>query len=331
MIALIGHVIKIDIRANKVVIIMKEEIENFWMNLNKIQAILLKSDKEFATYLGINYSQFSKKKATADWLPLNAVFECAEKLNFHFNDLLQKNFSIDAILSHVQGKTALLDKYSIAPYSKTRQTVNVLNYLAQSRGERAKINLLRKFQLSDDFILNSNQDVNIHLFIDIVKYMGETHGLTQEEFFQVGRMTPFTSINTDIQQELKDKRNCREMMEFLFSNSITERFDRNFLYKIESLNDEYAIIEARPNKLVMEELRVRPKEFGSEDVCLTRMGVFSSLPWFKYKHYSQVTKISSIYAGGNTNFYKMDLSRFKNLSCLPGASGNSRDFQAIYH
>jgi hypothetical protein len=310
---------------------MKEEIENFWFNLNKIQAVLLKSDKEFAAYLGINYSQFSKKKATNDWLPLNAVFECAEKLNFHFNDLLQKNFSVDAILGQVQGKTSLLDKYTIAPYSKTRQTVNVLNYLTQTRGERAKINLLRKFQLTDNYIHNINHDVNIHLFMDIVKYVGETHGLSQDEFFQIGRMTPFTSMNIDIQQELKDKKNCREMMEFIFSDSNTKRFDRNFLYKIESLNEEYAIIEAKPSKTVMEELGVRPREFGSEDVCLTRMGVFSSLPWFKYKHYGQVTKISSIYAGDNTNFYKMDLSRFNSLSCFTSTSANSCDFQTIYH
>ena len=119
---------------------------------------------------------------------MNCVFECAEKLNFHFEDLLHENFSTKSILGKIQGNYSLQEKYSIATYSKTRHLANVLKYLEKTRGEREKTNFLRKFQLTDDFISQGNNNVNILLTTDIMQYLASTYNFSNLEFIRIGQM-----------------------------------------------------------------------------------------------------------------------------------------------
>ena len=302
----------------------------FWKNLGKIQTVLLKTDLEFSEFLGINFSQFIKKRKSVAFLPLSCIYECAEKLNFHFKDLMSDDFNIQSILKHSQGTFSLLKRYSVADYSKTRQTVNVLDYIARTRGERAKVNLLRKFQLSEDFILNGNNNVNALLLTDITKYLADTYHLPNSEFLEIGRMTPFTSMNNDIQQELLKKNSIYETLDYFFAE-LAHRFDKNFSYKIVQIFNEYAIIEARPNGPVIDELEINTYQFGNEYTCMTRMGVISSITWFKFKQFANIEKITSVYQGDKTNLYKFDISPFKKLSNLRHFSGSTLPSNPIYH
>jgi hypothetical protein len=192
---------------------MQLENKNFWLNLEKIQNVLLKTDEEFAAYMGLDYAQFIKQKTVGGFLPLNAVYECAEKLNFHFVDLLVGNFCTDSIQSYLQGKCKLSERYALATYSSTRQTLNILKYLESSRGERAKINLLRKFQISESFFTSTQSKANVHLITDMVQYLRSIHYFTDEELIRVGQMTPFTGANQDMARELSNKKYVYELLE----------------------------------------------------------------------------------------------------------------------
>ena len=243
---------------------------------------------------------------------------------------MREDFSVQAILKHSQGDFELLERYSVANYSKTRQTVNVLDYITRTRGERAKINLLRKFQLSEDFILNGHHNVNALLLTDITKYLADTYHLPNSEFLEIGRMTPFTSMNNDLQLELINKNNIYEILDYFFAE-LAQRFDKNFTYKIIKVLNDYAIIEAQPNKPVIEELEITPYQFGNEQTCMTRMGVISSITWFKFKQFANIEKMASVYQGDTTNLYKFDISPFKNLGSFKHFSSSTLDSNAIYH
>lgn len=294
---------------------MQAENKNFWINLGEIQDALFLSDKDFSDYLGISYAHYTKQKNAFNFLPLTCIYECAEKLNFHFEDLLQDSFSTKTILSKTQGNYSLPEKYSVATYSSTRPIINLLTYIAREKGERARINLFRKFQISESFLNKPDQKTNILLISDAVQYLTTTFQLKPADLLAIGQMTPFTSINADIAAELNQKKNIYEILDYFFSE-LAHRFDKNFTYKINTVYDSYAIVEAMPNKQVIEELELNPEIFGNEQGCFTRMGVLSSVTWYRYKCFADVKKISSIYNGDKTNLYLFDLSPFQKLRLI---------------
>ena len=307
---------------------MQVEVRNFWLNLEKIQNALLKSDEEFSSYLGISHAQFIKQKTALAFLPLNCVFECAEKLNFHFEDLLQENFNTNAILNMVQGSCSLAERYSVAAYSKTRQTANVLDYLEQTRGERAKINLLRKFQLTEDFISQGDHNVNALLLTDITQYLSRTYNFSNSDFLAIGQRTPFISNNILLKEKFSSQKDVHHLIQCLFEEC-THLFDKNFTYHITDMVSDYAIIEAAPNKLVLEELEIPQNLLGNEQACLARMGIISSITWYKYRCFAKVEKISSLYDGDTCTRYLFDTSPFKKLSSL--ADSRMSNLHTIYH
>lgn len=306
---------------------MLAENKNFWTNLTKIQNALLKSDKEFSQFLDINYDLFVKQKKTLSFLPLNCVFELAEKLNFHFEDLVKESFSTKGILSQIQGNYSLLEKYSVATYGKTRHIANVIKYLEYSRGERAKINFMRKFQLTEDFILKGNNSTNILLTTDIMNYLKTVYNFQDADYIRIGQMTPFTNMNKDVEEALLQKKNIHETFAYFF-DELAMRFDKNFSYSIAKLQGDSAIIEAKPNRHVVEELQAVTTEFGSENACLTRMGLISSIAWFKYRTFTPPQKITSLYSGSSTNLYKFDFSSLSRLSNVRNLNGPS---VTVYH
>ncbi len=299
---------------------MQDELKHFWNNLQRIQNILLKSDKEFADYLGIDHTQFIKKKKSGkSALPVNCMYEFADKLNFHFEDLLTSDFNTKPISSLLEGNFSLLEKYTVATYSQTRQTGNVLNYLERSRGERSKIDLIRKFQLNEDYIFSGKNSVNALLLTDITTYLRKTYQFSDQEFLKIGQSTPLLSMNSDLANALSNKKDIYEILEYFFDELCT-RFDKNFAYRILKIEGDYAYIEAKPHKRVIEELGINGSDFGNELTCLTRMGVISSITWFKFNHFARIKKITSAYSGDSTNIYIFDISQFRNLSSFTNTS-----------
>lgn len=306
---------------------MLNENDIFWSNLEKIQIVLLKTDEDFASFLGLSHHQFLKDRAQKKFLPLLNIFELSEKLNFHFEDLMNPLFNTQNIQSLLYGKQSLDNRYCNATYSFTRPIVNILNYLELARGPRAKINVIRKFQLSEEFISNPAQKTNIFLIADIIRFLASTYNFSEEEFRAMGKRTPFIATNNFLESKLSKHKNITDVLECFFSEC-SGLFDKNCDYRLSAIMGNQAIIEALPNKYVVDELQIDYDQFGNEQGDMTRMGVFSSITWYKYKSFANIKKISSIYQGDQTNRYIMDISPFQYLS-------NSNKFlsasSSIYH
>lgn len=287
---------------------MLNENQIFWINLEKVKIALLQNDREFAQFLGMNFTAYLKSKMTQSFLPLDCIFMCAEKLNFHFEDLLKADFKISYT---PQGhEAAIAERYSYATYSGTRPIINIVDFLEQHRGTRAKVNLMRKFQLSENFLSDSTQKTNIFLITDIVDYLDKTYNFSNSEFLAMGQRTPIVSRSLFMNDEFLSKRTIQETLQH-FIEECGPFFDKNNKYRILEMFGDYAIVEALPNKHVLEELEIRPHQFGSEKHCLTRTGVFSSITWHKYHTYAKVKKIASLYEGASSNKYLFDMTPFR--------------------
>lgn len=288
---------------------LQNENQIFWTNLEKIKDSHFLNDLDFSSSLNLSYKDYLKYREKAQFLPLDSVFALSEKMNFHFEDLLNPDFTIK-VSDH--SAPPLLERYTRATYSQTRPLVNILNYLETTKGARAKINLIRKFQLSEDFIKNENNKTNILLITDIVKYLAKNHNFTYKDFVKIGRRMPFLSTNSILKDRLTGHKSAFATLE-CFVYECTRLFDTNCSYRINEFSDSSAIVEVIPNKYILDELQIHPHEFGNEEVCLTKMGNISSVTMYNYGQNAKIRKISSIHQGSLSNKYEFDLSAFRKI------------------
>ncbi|MBY0415437.1 MAG: hypothetical protein K2Q18_14795 [Bdellovibrionales bacterium] len=304
-------------------LLSKKEGTIFWNNLEKIKDQLLLDDSGFATSLGFkleNYLSYKKKGKT---LPIDCLFELAEKFNFHLEDLLLKD---DFTLKYdLFSEKPLLERYTLAPHSQTRAINNILNYVELTKGTRAKVNLIRKFQLSESFIQNEKNSTNVLLISDIVKYLALTHNFKNSDFIGIGRRMPFLVNNGILKEKLSVHKNAFSILE-CFVYECTKLFDTNCTYSIESYKGNYAVVNVIPNKNVVDELNLNTVNFGNEELCLTKMGNFSSTMFFKYGKNAPVKKINSIHSGHKTNQYLLELTAFNQIDKMSSKSQETPKF-----
>ncbi len=286
-----------------------EEHKIFWANLNKIRDTLLLSDEQMAREVDMDPTAYTKLHGSRNLLPLDKTFALAEKYNFHFEDLLNINFKLNLLSSPL----TLLPRYSLATYSYTKTSMSIMSYLEQTRGLRAKMNVLRKFQLSEEFLLKDTNKANIHLTSDIAQYIHQTFNFSLQDLVTMGRKTPFVTENTFLRSKLTGHSDVYEMFTYFFEEC-TKVFDSNCHYKIESLSDDYAIIAAIPKKEVVEELGVHLRHFCSTPASYSRAGIISSMSMFQFNQNTPIKKISCLNHGDPYDRYLMDLRPFKQSS-----------------
>ena len=282
------------------------ESQIFWRNIEKVKDNQLLDDVQFAKEIQMDLKEFLKIRGSTSLLPLDVAFVFAEKFNFHFEDLLKKDFKLKSGSS----TTALLERYTNASYSQTKPIMSIMHYLEQVRGPRAKVNVLRKFQLSEEFLLNDKHKTNIYLVSDIAKYIQSTFKFSDNDFVLMGQTTPFVTDNSFLRSKLTGHKSVQQMLTYFFEEC-THLFDQNSHYVLEDLNKDYAIIAAIPKKAVMEELEVEKHLFGSKPSSLSRAGIISSMTMFQYNMNAPVTKISCMYTGDEYDRYLLDLTVFR--------------------
>jgi hypothetical protein len=289
------------------------EKKNFWRNLDLIKDHLLFDEDQFAIYLGVSSSYLRKKKMSNSLLDLICVVELTEKINVHLEDLFKSDFKLNSSFVNNIYKMNLDARYNIATHSKTRSIANILSYLEKNVGLRAKFNVLRKFQITEDFINNDSSNVNVMLITDIINYLKYSYEMDDGHFYAMGQMTSKVSQNKFIKDQLIGLRSVTETFDF-FVEMFAAKFDTNNTYRLLKNNSNSIVLEARPNKGVIEELGVTPETFGNESVCASKMGVLSTITDYKFGVCLPVKKLSSIYRGDRSDIFEFNPALIKQLT-----------------
>lgn len=287
---------------------MPVENQIFWNNLQKIKERLLFSDCEFADFLDLPFNIYLKTKERRETFSLFHMSEVADKLKIHLADFVDPNFEFNGRL--FMGSQSLPDRYCHATFSTMRPVMNILSYIEKYLGFEAKRRLLRKFQVDDSLIFENGAKTNIHLITDFLNYLSLTNDFQTEDFIAMGQMMPEQSANSILKEKVAGSRSVEELYEILIFEC-THLFDVNCTYKLVSLKNSEIIIDAIPNSHALSELSLFRDQFGSEELCHTRMGVFSSMPRLKYSCNGIAKKIESVFEGGTHNRYKIN---FGNIS-----------------
>jgi hypothetical protein len=267
-----------------------------------------------------------KRKSENKLLDLSCIGELSEKINVHLEDLFSNNFKLNASFVNDIYKMNLDSRYTIATNSKTRPIANILSYLEQKVHHRAKLNVFRKFQITEDFILNEENSTNILLITDILNYLKREYQLTEDHFISIGQMTHRLSFNKVLDDQLSKFHTLKDTFVF-FIEECSTKFDTNCEYKILENNKDKIQIRSTPRKEVLEELSIKPENFGNQIVSYSKMGVISSVSHYNFKMNLPAKLIKSVNEGGNYDLYEF------NPRILDKLSGSFREpaFNSAYH
>jgi hypothetical protein len=278
----------------------------FWHNIGKIQDQLLLNDHDFSNLLEIDLSEYKNLHNSKKMLSIEKVYPLAERLNFHLEDLFDLNFQLK-----IEQKTSgLLPRYDYAKHSNTLPILSLINYIESEKGMRAKVNILRKFQLSENFLSDPTNKTNVFLVADISEYISKTFMFTDSDFIKMGRTTPAIHTSSFLKNELTGHETVQSMYSHFF-DTCTNLFDKNSNYAIENFTQDTLTISATPKKEILEELEIDSSLFGNKFSSLNRAGIISSMTKFAYFNSAPIKKTACLYNGSFRDEYLLDLSAFK--------------------
>ena len=281
--------------------------------LLRVQSTLCLSDPDFSNYLEVNPQQFETIKAGMKSIPLLAFAKLAERLNLNLEDLYHGRVDYPSLGVRFRTEPQHLpEKYSAGAGSRFATVINILDYVEEKYGWHKRIETLRHFQMSEDFLSAPERPVNFRFMTHLLTYL-DAHVMPETEFFRIGQNTlkildksnllkpsgnP-SSVPSSIPSSIKDA------YEFFFKDTI--RFiDCNYIYTLEKLTRSSCVVSLKPNPAVSEPMEWKaPGSFGT---CIYRAGSLSIVPRYLGKSAAHVLKTKCVHQGETSCEYHLTFS-----------------------
>ena len=261
------------------------------------------SSAEISSLMKISKSSYlyclNKKKD----FPAFSLLNITDKFNVAMESLYSGQFDMGAIKAYYAGdKDYIPEKYRIAPYSKKLTVLNYLSYLEQYHNSSICDQVMRKLQFTDDSLHSEEFDINITVFVDLLKIL-RSFGLGKKHFYEVGQH--FFELNKDlfIGKVLSLEKSTKRVYECLFEDLIVLQ-EKNYRYEIMTSCSDHFVVKCTPYEEIVELLGT--ENVGSQDVCAYKRGFGSILPKFIGNELSVVEESKCIYRGDN--FCQFDIS-----------------------
>ncbi len=170
--------------------------------------------------------------------------------------------------------TCLPEKYAVGAHSKVRTSSHILDYIEIHHGWRARNQILRHFQLNESIFANPETKISIRFLAELWTYL-HSKGVTIKEFHQIGKYSVISNINNPVGQHFRKLPNPKAAYESLITEIVHLHYDKNFTYSLKKLEKTNCVIEAKPNPMVLDELK--NSFIGNIGTCASRGGTISSL------------------------------------------------------
>jgi hypothetical protein len=259
-----------------------ETFPHFWDILLRIQVSLGINSKKFSSLMQLPEKDFLKMKGYRLDPPIRNTLFLAEALNLSFDHLITGKIDYTTLTQQFLGhKDYLPEKYCLAAYGKRRIALGLLNYIETHHGWTKRAQLLRHFQISEAAFSNPEAPINLRFSIDAVEWMFQ-YFRSYSVLETMGQKMVTGMSHQPFRDELKPTRNLAEFFEALFGGILEKHVEKNFLWKIQTLNGQSLRVRGYPNPEVAE-------ASGTECVqsfsgLVVRKGMLSALP--TYLNYS---------------------------------------------
>lgn len=278
----------------------------FWGNIQKIQDILALKNAEVAELLELSSLEYVTSKLKRGPIDLQRMDAFLDRVGMSLDTFFEGHFDKDQIQNFYYGELdSLPARYDFAKYSKARTIINCLTYIELKYGPELKNSIVRSLNMDIRFFEDPERVLNIKLLKDLCVIL-KNFGLTDQDFVDMGRMSHYTNKSDKLGQILSSHRNMEDMMHDICDRHSTS-FDQNFEYFVTGKDEGEISIGFKPTEYVLEHLG--HFEIVSDQVCLTKRGVFSAFPLYLDYDKSYVKKTKCMLEGDNHYEYKIFYSK----------------------
>lgn len=235
-----------------------------------------------------------------------ALLELSDFAELDPRAVLEGTVDFKALARHRAGDLGHIpEEFQAAARSRVRTSAHLLDFVEIGKGWRFRHKLLRRFQVTEAALSDPDRSISIRFLSRLCESLLSS-GLTHEDLYQMGQYSVLTNSASEVGKKLKKLEGPKEVFEKVFTDLIGKYWDRNFDYRLLSLDSDQCVVEAAPSAEVADLLQQRL--IGNSGTCASRGGTFSSLTGYLNLPLARVTETHCIHRGDPRCRYHIDFS-----------------------
>jgi len=268
--------------------------KEFWNQLDSIQSTLLLDDVTMGEMFDLSALEFKSARKSDKSLSLEHLDILLDRAGLSIDSFFEGTYDSTQVRKKFFGDDlSLPERYTVAKYSKARTIINCLTFIELKFGTDFKNSVLRTLQLDVRFFDDPERELNINLLRDLCNLLLKL-GMKSKDFINMGRMSYQVNRTSTMGEAFGAHKRVDDLMADICENH-SVKFDKNFDYFITHKRRDEISIGSRPSERVLEHLS--QDEIGSEEICLTKLGVFGSFPLYLNKVNSHALKTKCMRSG----------------------------------
>lgn len=290
-------------------------LPNTWDVIERVGTTLGLDDTQLADMLQFTAKELEKHRREKKILSADKIFSLSDRLNVGFDRIVTGNIDYQALSQHYSGNQNFLpERYALAAFSRRRTTAFILNFIESMFGWKERLIILRHFQLNEAMFSNLDLPISFLFSSDLCEYL-QRYKLGDRALSQMGVQSFLSSNTHQVKEELRDCADAGEIYERMCDSLIAKYFEKNFIYKIEKMNETSCTVSAKPSALLTETLDV--KTIGNSATAIVRTGIAAAYPTILGLPPSIVKQSKCIYSGDDKIQYEIDFSRAAEVMSKP--------------
>jgi hypothetical protein len=168
------------------------------------------------------------------------------------------------------------ERYLKGAFSRRRTSLDVLGYVEEFFGWRARLSIMQHFGMPESFFEDPDKFVSYSFVSDVCQYLGD-RGFNLDTFVEMGKFAFMVNRRSVIASTLQACRSPKELYD-LQINHLMGNFDFNCNYKTTELTDDHCEFSIHERREVAAEIGV--KRLGNPMACAARVGRAAALSGF---------------------------------------------------
>lgn len=282
--------------------ILAQRINSF---LEKGQDALGLEINEFAErFLDCRPDQLAQWKSQPKKLPIRALSDLCQKLNLSLECVFEGRVDYDVLFNQYYGNLNVLpQRYTKFANSKARTIKIITDYCRSNIGDHFQRQVFRYFQISEKFIQNENNQINLNLVRDLLAYVKRYQG-DENIYYNMGLSSVSAFAQSPAGPTLSVQKKISGLFQCMFEDLI-HHIELNCDYRISKLGTEKIVLDVIPKRDIQDALAT--KRPGSWEICQYKKGIISSLPLHISWPRSEVEKTKCIHRGDARCTYEVNL------------------------
>lgn len=205
-------------------------------------------------------------------------------------------------LASLPDKPILHPKYETKSFkrSRMRSLATIYKGLVWYRSKEYAKEVFRRFQLDEKHLNNTEAYIDLNVGLDILKFLRRDH-FEDSQIKQLGTSSVQANRKSPLSQKLRQYKSPQEIYRAMHEE-LMDLFDRNWSYKLLSLEDQKCLVEIKTKESTQEVYK--KKTVGTREMCLCRQGIYESILFHSHRRFAKIEELRCCYIdGGQTCLY----------------------------